>query len=79
MTCVACKSNSMREGTTTITVERGTMILVIRRVPAHVCEQCGEEYIAGEVHEQLEKLVDRAEGEGVQFAVRDFAERVPVG
>ena len=79
MACVACKSNSMKDGTTTITVERGAMVLVVRHVPAQVCEQCGEEYIAGEVQERLEKLVDRAEGEGVQFAVRDFAERVPVG
>ena len=79
MTCVACKSKSMRDGTTTITVERGAMVLVVRHVPAQVCEQCGEEYIAGEVQERLEKLVDRAEGEGVQFAVRDFTERVSVG
>ena len=79
MTCVACKSNSMKDGATTITVERGAMILVVRHVPAQVCEQCGEEYIAGEVQERLEELVSRAEGEGVHFAARDFTERVAVG
>ena len=79
MTCVACKSKSMQDGTTTITVEREAMILVVRHVPAQVCEQCGDEYVAGDIHEELEKLVDRAEGEGVQFAVRDFTERVSVG
>ncbi len=51
MKCVNCKQGETQPGTTTVTLERGGMSLVIKGVPARVCENCGEEYVDERVTE----------------------------
>ena len=43
--------------------------MVVRDVPAMVCEQCGEEWIDDAVAEKLEKIVDDARERRQQVAV----------
>ncbi|MBI2220165.1 MAG: YgiT-type zinc finger protein [Acidobacteria bacterium] len=38
MTCVICKHGTTAPGTTRMAVERGSTVLVVRGVPAQVCE-----------------------------------------
>jgi len=45
MKCVICKQAETRPGWTTVTLERGGLTLVVKRVPARVCPNCGEAYI----------------------------------
>jgi YgiT-type zinc finger domain-containing protein len=45
MKCVICKTGHTHPGTTTITLQRGSAIVVIRDVPAEICEDCGEYYL----------------------------------
>jgi YgiT-type zinc finger domain-containing protein len=45
MTCVICKSGETQPGTATVTLEREGATVVIKRVPARVCKNCGEEYV----------------------------------
>ena len=66
MKCVLCKQGETQQGTTTVTLERGQTIVVIKEVPADICENCGEYYLSTEV---AEAVMARAEG-----AVRDGAE-----
>ena len=42
MKCVICKYGETEPGTTTITLERDNTTLVIKNVPADVCQYCGE-------------------------------------
>ena len=42
MKCVVCKLGETRPGQTTVTLERQGAALVVRSVPAQVCENCGE-------------------------------------
>jgi YgiT-type zinc finger domain-containing protein len=58
MKCAICKQRETQPGTTTITLERDGVTLVYKGVPAQVCQNCGEEYVSGEV---TEDLVKRAE------------------
>ncbi|MCK4905918.1 MAG: type II toxin-antitoxin system MqsA family antitoxin [Spirochaetes bacterium] len=57
--CPLCSANK-KFGTTTFTVELGFGVIVIRNVPAEVCEQCGESWIDDIVSEKLELIVDEA-------------------
>ena len=72
MKCVVCKHGEVKAGETTMTIDRGNMVVVIRNIPALVCETCGEEYVSSEVMKELEIAVERARGAGVDVAVRYF-------
>lgn len=73
MTCVLCKNGETRPGTVTVTLERGKTVVVVRDVPADVCENCGEYYldsaVAQEVYQRAEGAVARnAEVEILRYA-----------
>jgi len=70
--CPLCGGN-IEDGTTTFTVDFGAGVVVVRHVPAEVCAQCGEAWIADETGEQLEHTVHSARQNGRQFAVIDMA------
>ena len=53
MKCMVCKHGETRQGHTTVTLERDGGALVIRKVPAEVCENCGEAYVSAEVTRSL--------------------------
>ena len=46
MICVICRQAETVSGTTTVTLTRGKLTFVVREVPASVCPNCGEAYIA---------------------------------
>jgi YgiT-type zinc finger domain-containing protein len=73
MRCVICKSGDVQPGSTTFTVERGDMTLVLKGVPARVCSQCGEAYFDEATTQHIEDIVEKAQHTGVQVAVQDYA------
>ena len=70
--CALC-SGSVRPGTTTFVADFGQCVLVVRHVPADVCTQCGEAWIADDRAAQLESLAREARANGKQFEVIDLA------
>jgi len=66
--CPLC-GGKKQPGTTTFTAELGFGIVVIRNVPATVCAQCGTDWIADDVAERLETLVDDARKKRPQVEV----------
>jgi YgiT-type zinc finger domain-containing protein len=61
------------EGTTTFTADFGHGLVVVRRVPAQVCNLCGEAWFPDDVDARLEALVLDAKTKGRQFEVIDLA------
>ncbi len=57
--CPVC-GGTKTQGTTTFTVDLGFGVVVVRNVPALVCDQCGADWIADETAERLEKTVNDA-------------------
>jgi YgiT-type zinc finger domain-containing protein len=45
MKCVICKTGETHAGNATVTLQRGPTVVVIRDVPAEICEDCGEYYL----------------------------------
>lgn len=72
MKCLMCKNEKTVEGTTTVTLERDGMTLVIKNVPAQVCPNCGEAYVDGKTTARLLESAEAAACEGVQVEVRDY-------
>jgi YgiT-type zinc finger domain-containing protein len=70
--CVICRQGETVPGTTTVTLERDEMTLVIRDVPAQVCENCGERYLDEPTTTRLIAILDDAARAGVQVEVRAY-------
>ena len=70
--CVICRRGEVRPGTTTLTVERGRMTLVLKAIPARVCGNCGEAYFDEATTARTESIVERLERAGIQVAVQDY-------
>jgi YgiT-type zinc finger domain-containing protein len=72
MKCVVCKRGETRAGQTTVTLERNGAALVVRKVPAQICTNCGEAYVDGDVTSRLLESVQEALRAGVEVDVREF-------
>jgi len=63
MKCTICKTGHTHPGTTTVTLQRDNTVVVIRDVPAEICENCGEYYLnestARRVYADAEKTANR--------------------
>ncbi len=64
MTCIVCKHGETEPGVTTLSVDRGGYVVVIRSVRADVCSTCGEESLSAEVMKALEAEVEQADLKG---------------
>jgi len=62
--CLVCKNGETRPGRTTETYELGTAVVVVRGIPAEVCDQCGEAYTDSQATRRLEAIVERARAAG---------------
>lgn len=72
MKCVICKHGETKPGKVTVTLERGNLTLVIKSVPALVCENCGEEYLDEDISASLLETAEEVAKEGTQFDVREY-------
>jgi len=70
-TCPDC-GGQKRPGKTTFTVDLGFGVVVVRNVPALVCSQCGADWIADDIAERLESMVDDARKRHRQVEVTAF-------
>jgi YgiT-type zinc finger domain-containing protein len=72
MKCVVCKLGETSPGFTTVTLERDGAALVVRKVPAQVCDNCGEAYVSAEVTRSLLQSAREALRAGVEVDIREF-------
>ena len=72
MNCVICKGGQTGPGRTAVTLERENTTLVFKAVPAEVCANCGEAYVAEEISRQILAAAEHAARSGVQVDVREF-------
>jgi YgiT-type zinc finger domain-containing protein len=71
--CPICKHGDRMPGVATVTLSRGGLTLVVKGVPATVCNNCGEEYVTEEAATQLLSTAEAAVRAGVQLEVRQYA------
>jgi YgiT-type zinc finger domain-containing protein len=60
MKCVICRTGETQMGTVTVTLQRGETVILIKGVPAQVCEDCGEYYLDESVTQRVYALAEEA-------------------
>lgn len=73
MNCVMCNSGETRPGTTTMTLERDKTTLVVKQVPAQVCENCGEAWLNEDTVAHLKELLETTVSNGTEVALQRYA------
>lgn len=73
MKCPICKHGNTHAGIASITLKRGQTTVMFKRVPAEVCENCGEVYHDAKVTRSLLQQADQAARGGVEIDVRQYA------
>lgn len=68
-----CKHGNIHAGVASITLERGHTTVMFKRVPAELCENCGEVYHDAKVMRSLLQQTDIAASKGVEIDVRRYA------
>ena len=75
--CPICQGYK-QDATTTFTVDLTFGVVVVRDVPAVVCEQCGEEWIADSDAAKLENIVCDAREKHAMIEVANFSDFLKV-
>ena len=61
MKCVVCRNGETHNGETLFTISRDRFAVVVKNVPAPVCQNCGKAYVddvtASRIFNQAEELV----------------------
>ncbi len=73
MKCVICKSGETREGQTTVSLSRGGSTIIIKDVPAQICENCGEYYLSEEISAKVMTLAENAIKHNAEVEILRFA------
>ena len=73
MKCVLCKQGETRDGKVTVTLQRGETTVIIRGVPADVCENCGEYYLSENVTGEVLALGEDAVRKGAEVEILRYA------
>lgn len=72
MKCLICKNGNTLNQTTTVTLELGGRTFIFKKVPARVCENCGEQYVEEETSRRLLTLVSEVEKAGLEFTIAKY-------
>jgi len=73
MKCVICKIGEMHEGKVTVTLQRDESIIIIKNVPAEVCENCGEYYLSEQVTQTVMQIADKAAENKPEVEILQYA------
>jgi YgiT-type zinc finger domain-containing protein len=71
--CVVCRFGKTSPGETTVSITHDSVTLVVKGLPADVCENCGEDYVSEEVGAWLMRSAREAKAAGVELDVRRYA------
>jgi YgiT-type zinc finger domain-containing protein len=73
MICVICKTGTTSPGSTTVTLQRANSVIVIRDVPANICQDCGEYYLNEQVARKVYKLAEDAVQRNAEVEILHYA------
>ena len=57
----------------TVTLERENSIVIIKQVPAEVCDNCGEYYLSDRITEEVLQRAETAVGNGAEVEILRYA------
>lgn len=69
---LSAKRGRTQLGATTAALERDHLTLVVKSVPARICDNCGEAYLDDEIASGLLRQAEDVARAGVQVEIREF-------
>lgn len=72
MECVICKNGNTFESFATVTFEQDNSIVVIKEVPAHICDNCGHYYLDEEFAAKALAIAQESVQKGIEIEVTRF-------
>ncbi len=72
MLCVLCKGE-MKSGKVNFPIDEEDNFILIKGVPAEICEQCGEVFLKDDVAAAIEEIAKTAKATNVEFEILRFA------
>jgi YgiT-type zinc finger domain-containing protein len=73
MKCALCKQGETCPGKVTVTLQRGDTLVIIKQVPANVCDNCGEYYLSESVTALVLEKAEEAVRKGAEVEILRFA------
>ena len=73
MKCVICKTGHTHPGIATVTLQRDNSVVVIRDVPADICDDCGEYYLSEPVAKRIYADADATVQRRVEVEILRYA------
>jgi YgiT-type zinc finger domain-containing protein len=71
--CTICKTGETHPGTTTVTLQRDNSVVIIRDVPAEICENCGEYYLSAPIASRVYADADATARRHVEVEIKRYA------
>ena len=75
MDCFMCKGELI-EKKVNYMVDLEKTIIIIKDVPAKVCDQCGEQYFDDETSQNIEKIVNKLKDLSTEVTIINYKENV---
>jgi YgiT-type zinc finger domain-containing protein len=69
MDCVICKNGTTQEGFTAVTLQNNKTIVVIKDVPAQICDNCGHYYLSDIITKEVLALAQESMSKGIEIEV----------
>ena len=73
MKCIICKHGNTQPGLVTVTLQREDCIVILKKVPAEVCENCGEYYLSDTVTDSVLQRAETAVNNGAEVEIIRYA------
>ena len=73
MICTLCRHGDTHPGFVTVTLQRGETTVIMKQVPADVCENCGEYYLSSDVTALVMDKAEAAVRTGAEVEILRFA------
>lgn len=69
MTCTICKVGTTEKGLVTVNLERGSTIVLIKNVPAQICQNCGHYYLDSDTTKMILERGNDAIQKGAELEI----------
>jgi len=72
-TCFMCKNGHYIQGYTTVVFTKQDCVVIIKEVPALVCNQCGEYILSADISRKVLSIATTAIAQGAEVELRKFS------
>jgi len=69
MKCTLCKNGETSPGKVTVTLNRDNSVIVIKEVPAEICNNCNDYFLTSEVTKSVLSIAEDAVKKGIEVEI----------